>query len=172
MKRYLIIGAVVVATALTVGTTRIRADVKTVARIVAQPGAPITITSYAASYGSRSQYSQEGISHYLVFQNNTAKEVVAAQFGLVSFDVFNQFLDRTNGLSTDAIAAGKTQKGGWVASAYGAFAFMSGVAYVNRVRFADGEIWTADMGTIVDELQKIEKDFDASILKKKDGPGK
>jgi hypothetical protein len=55
----------------------------------------------------------------------------------------------------------------WVATSYADFSFHTGVAYVSKVRFDDGEIWSADLTSVVLELRKIEKDFDASRLKKK-----
>ncbi len=38
------------------------------------------------------------------------------------------------------VAAGKSDKGEWVASRYADFSFDTGVAYVSKVRFDDGEI--------------------------------
>ena len=102
------------------------------------------------------------------YQNKGQKEIVALQLGLVSFDVWNEFLDRTNGLETESIPPGKTARGSWVASRYADFSFATGVAFVRRVRFADGEIWTADEREILDELTKIQKNFDAANLRKPD----
>ena len=69
----------------------------------------------------------------------------------------------------EQLAIGATNKGEWVASAYSDFSFHTGVAYVSKVRFEDGEIWSADLSAIVVELKKIEKDFDVNRLRKKDG---
>ena len=55
----------------------------------------------------------------------------------------------------------------WMAPRINDFAFHTGVAYVAKVRFASGEIWTADVESVVTELKKIEADFDAANLKKK-----
>ena len=64
---------------------------------------------------------------------------------------------------------GAASKGTWVATALSDFAFHTGVAYVSKVRFANGEIWKADIDQIASELSKIEEDFDASVLGKKRG---
>jgi hypothetical protein len=139
-------------------------------RIVAQPSAPIAITSYNAEYRERSQYTSPGIHHSTRFASKAGKEIVALQIGLVSFNVWNEFIDRTLGVTIENLAPGKEGRGTWVANAYGEFAFLTGVAYVNRVRFADGEIWTANLDDIVEELRKIEKNFDVANLKKPEGP--
>ena len=48
-----------------------------------------------------------------------------------------------------------------------AVSFLTGVAYVSKVRFADGTIWAADLDAVAEELRKIEKDFDVMKLKGK-----
>lgn len=146
------------------------AQLKPVTRVVVQEDAPVTITSYSAAYRERSQYTTEGIHHSVKYQNKSGKTAVAVQIGLVSFDIWNEFLDRTNGLSTDVIQPSKDDAGTWVGSAYRGFSFLTGVAFVNRVRFADGSIWMANQEAILEELRKIEKDFDASRLKKDTPP--
>ena len=67
-----------------------------------------------------------------------------------------------------SLAPGAKDKGEWVASRYAGFSFHTGVAYVSKVRFDDDEIWVADLTDVLAEMKKIEKDFDASRLKKKD----
>lgn len=146
------------------------AQLRPATRVVVQPDAPVAITNYTAAYRERSQYISQGIHHSVKYQNKSDKIVVAIQVGLVSFDVWNEFLERTNGLSTDTIQPGKEDGGTWIASPYHGFSFLTGVAFINRVRFDDGSIWTANHDTILEELRKIEKDFDASRLEKQDAP--
>ena len=47
------------------------------------------------------------------------------------------------------------------------FSFLTGVAYVSKVRFDNGEIWSTDLESIAEELRKIEAEFDVSKLKEK-----
>ena len=69
--------------------------IKPETRIIAQPAAPIKITSYSARYiGSGSTYVERGIHHELEYQNVSDKNVIAIEFGLVCFDIWNEFLDR------------------------------------------------------------------------------
>ena len=137
-------------------------------RVIAQIGAPVKIVSYKASYNSGSKYVTKGIHHNLEYENTSGKEIVAIRFGLVSFDVFNRFIDRTGGIDMDEVEPNKTSKGSWVARAYADFSFHTGVVYVDKVRFASGDIWHADVDTIVQDLQKIEEGFDAANLQESD----
>lgn len=141
---------------------------KTETKIIEQPNSTIKIASFSATYiGTRSTYAAQGIHYELQYQNTSTKNIVAIEFGLVAFDIWNEFLDRTGGIDMTPVAAGSSDKGEWVASRYADFSFHTGVAYVSKVRFEEGEIWTADTNAILLEMRKIQKDFDASKLKKK-----
>jgi hypothetical protein len=137
--------------------------------IIKQPNSPVEIVGYTARFQRRSTYTTEGISHSLEYRTTGSQKVVAIRFGLVSFDVFNRFLGKTGGISMDDLVPGKNQKGQWVSSPYADFSFLIGLAYVDLVRLEDGTIWQADDATILEEIRKIEKDFDAKLLKEKDG---
>jgi hypothetical protein len=137
-------------------------------KIISQPNSPIKISSYSATYEStESRYTDRGIHHEVEYENSSQKNIVAIEFGLVAFDIWNEFLDRTGGITMTPLRVGSKTKGEWVASRYADFSFHTGVAYVSKVRFEDGEIWQADMSAILLEMRKIQKDFDASKLKKK-----
>src|SRR5688572_9736431 len=101
--------------------------------VVSQPNAPIEITKYDAKFQRRGTYTTEGISHSLEYRNRGAQKVQAIRFGLVAFDVFNDFLDRTGGVAMDDVDPGRVNQGSWVATAYADFAFLTGVAYVSHV---------------------------------------
>lgn len=138
-------------------------------RILAVPGAPVIVTEYRAVYSAGGTYSQEGIEHSLKYQNVSTQDVVAVQFGLVSFDIWNEFLDRTGGVAMEYLKPQSEEDGTWVATAYGDFSFQTGVVYVSKVRFASGEIWKVDTNVVLQELKKIQSDFDAANLKKGTG---
>lgn len=136
--------------------------------VLDQPQAPLQILSYDANFDRGGKYSREGIKHEVQYQNRSSREIVAVRIGLVSFDIWNEFLDRTGGLDMDDLSPDKSGKGTWVATAYGDFSFHTGVAYVSRVRFSDGQIWKADLDQIAAQLGMIEEGFDVSRLEKKD----
>jgi len=142
--------------------------VEPVAKIIAQKAAPLIITSYSAVYLEGGRYNaSEGIRHAVEYKNTTDRTIIAVQIGLVSFDVWNEFINRTNGVSIKDILPGASEKGIWVARAYADFSFLTGFAYVSKVRFSDGTIWSADLDAIAEEMRKIERDFDIQKLKGK-----
>ena len=42
--------------------------------------------------------------------------------------------------------------------------FLTGVVYVDRVRFENGDIWAADLQLISDRLAQIEENFDLTVI--------
>jgi hypothetical protein len=150
--------------------------IKPVAITVVQPDSPVLIRSYEAHYsrGSSSGVVRvpEGINHELVYENETDRRIVGVKFGLVSFSLFNEFIGKMGGISTetlapDGISKGKEtyrETGKWIQRRRGSFAFFTGVAYVSKVRFEDGEVWSADLETVMEELEKIEEGFDEARL--------
>ena len=136
-------------------------------KVILQADAPVKILTYQAAYQPGGNYSREGIVHNVEYQNISDKPIVAVEFGLVAFDVWNEFLDHTGGVTIETVAPQATQKGTWVASRYADFSFHTGVAYVSKVRFDTGDVWKADLNVIVAELKKIQADFDAANLKKR-----
>lgn len=136
--------------------------------IVTQPNAPLLITSYEAAFQRRTRNRTEGIRHAVKYRSNSSQTIMASEIGLVSFSIFNEFLDRTGGISMDQIEPGGDDSGTWIATAYADFSFHTGVAYVNRVRFVDGTIWEADVDEVMAALREIEEDFDAARLTAKD----
>ena len=133
-------------------------------RILAQEGAPIVISVYTARYQDRGSYSREGIRHVLQYRNVSKRKIVALQFGLLAFDIFNEFQDRLGGYAIQDVDPGATADGTWVASARAESAFYTGVAYLSKVRFEDGEVWSADLDGITKQVQEIEAGFSVESL--------
>ena len=136
-------------------------------KIVEQVEAPIVVTAYRAEYAKRTNDSPEGIRHEVEYRNRSSQKVVAIQFGLVSFDLWNEFLARTAGISTEAVSPRARERGAWSTATDAAFAFHTAVVYVDRVRFESGEIWTADLDVVIAAMRAIQKDFDPANLNKK-----
>jgi hypothetical protein len=137
-------------------------------RVVAQPDSPVAITEYKSAYQAGSQYNSEGIHHDLKYANTAKKTIVAIEFGVVSFGIFNDFIDRTYGIDRKIDKkfqdGSKGSEGSWVARALNDTFHWTGVAWVNRVRFENGEIWKADEQSILAEMKKIQANFDAAVL--------
>ena len=136
-------------------------------KIVEQNDAPIVVTAYRAEYTRRTNDTPESIRHEVEYRNRSSQKVVAIQFGLVSFDLWNEFLAKTAGLSTEVVAPKARERGGWSTVTETAFAFNTAVVYVERVRFDSGEIWSADLDPVLSAMRTIQKNFDSANLSKK-----
>jgi len=136
-------------------------------KIVEQKDAPVQVTSYRTDFQKRTNDSPEGIRHEIEYRNRSGKKIVAIQFGLMTFDLWNEFLARTAGLSTEEISSKGKDKGAWVTPTDSSFAFHTAVVYIERVRFESGEIWNEDRELILTAMRAIEKNFDPSNLAKK-----
>lgn len=135
-----------------------------VAIIVDQPNSPIKITRYNAEYRSGTGGTNKGINHQIRYINSSERKVMAVQVGLVSFNIFNQFINKMNGVDMSDSDPGKERRATWVARASADFSLLTGVAYVAAVRYENGDIWEANNDVILEELRLIEDDLDAAIL--------
>jgi hypothetical protein len=78
---------------------------------VSQPDAPVKILIYRSEFLEGLYGKPRGIKHQISYQNTTNQTVIAVQFGLVAFDVWNEFLDRVGGDTLEPIPTGKKQSG-------------------------------------------------------------
>lgn len=136
-------------------------------RIVEQPDAPVLITAYRGEYQKRTSEAPDGLRHDLEYRSRTDQRIVAVQFGLVAFDIWNEFMDKTAALVGDGLAPQSRDRGTWYSATSAGVAFHTGVTYVERVRFESGEIWTANLDPVIAAMRAIQKDFDPANLKKK-----
>jgi hypothetical protein len=139
-------------------------QLKSDSKIVDQPEAPVQITTFVSVYQRRTNDSLEGIRHDVEYRSRATQKIVAIQFGLVSFDVWNQFLAYTAGLSTEEVNPKARKRNEWLTPSDAATGFLTGVVYVDRVRFESGEIWIADKEQILTAMRAIQKDFDPANL--------
>ncbi|MGB2868322.1 MAG: hypothetical protein WBD36_07725 [Bacteroidota bacterium] len=130
---------------LTLASLSVQTPAQPSAKIIGQPDAPLKISSYRATYVAGDEYLSEGIYHILEYKNVSQRRIIALQIGLVSFDIWNEVLDQTGGLSMKEIAPAESVTGRWAVTTSGDFSFYTGVAYVSKVRFLDGEILTSPL---------------------------
>ena len=133
-------------------------------RILAQVGAPVVISIYVAMYQPHGANGREGIQHTVRYRNVSKRKIVALQFGLLAFDIFNEFQDRLGGYTIQDVGPGEETFGTWLANARAESAFYTGVAYLSKVRFEDGEVWSADLDNIAKQVQEIEVGFSVESL--------
>lgn len=164
MKKTTVLAASAVAFAAAVHTL-IAAEPK--AMVMTQPDAPVIITKYSARYLSAAKASEQGVNHRVEYTNRSERPIEALEIGFVEFDVWNEHLDTLLGNDLDAVIAGRSGEGSWLHDPPAAFTFYTGVAYISRVRFDDGEIWTADLDAIAQHLTSLEANFSVEKLRPK-----
>ncbi len=129
--------------------------------VLSQSESPISIQRFNAEYQEDSRYSSEGIRYEVMFQNTSAKQIVAYSIGFYAFDVFNRSLGRPlSGFSIQSIDVNGREEGAWLQRASSASLFRdygTAVSYVERVRFEDGVIWEYDSEEILNQLQRFEE---------------
>ncbi len=141
-----------------------------VSKIIEQPDAPIKILNYKSAYGMHSKVAligekTEGVRHQTEYQNVSERGILAVELKYLMFNFFNEYLGFAGTIETDFLKPGDKDKSDGVADQ--GSTFLTGVAFVSKVRFADGEVWHANLDTVVQELVKIDKEFQASALKRK-----
>jgi len=139
--------ASVLACLLLVGVSYIVvAELQRVYVIVNHANAPVTITAF----GKYKYEDDTHISSVVEYTNTTGRDIEALAITMVYFDAFNEREDGVRGISTDTLPAGQQDKGAW--STYGNPGFVkTAMAFVSAVRFADGEVWLADMEDVLQE---------------------
>ena len=135
--------------------------------ILKQENALLKITEYKAEYRT---YKREHISHSIKAINSSDKLIVAYHLSFITFDVFNEFLDKFNGFSVDKVEINKEEKAGWRHSPYAVALFEdygTAVVYVDKIRFENGTIWAANKEEILPQIQEIQESFSAELLEEK-----
>ena len=137
-------------------------------KVMEQSHSPIQITAFASEFGGRD-------NDYIIFearyQNASRRPVIGIKFGFIAYDLFNETLGGVAGVDIDrkGIGAGEDDKGRWQTLARGvASAHDTGIAYVQKVRFADGELWVADQDDLTAKLNELVPGGGASLLGNED----
>ena len=173
---------ILIAIALTICLVATQVDAQStkleyVSKIIEQSDSPIKILSYRSSYGMHSKVAlvgekTEGVRHQTEHQNVSERGIMAVELGYVMFDLYDEFLDfiRTSEINLLKPSDKDKSDGIYERAIYErASTFLTGAAFVSKVRFADGEVWRANLDAIAQELAKIDKEFQASALKPKSG---
>ena len=131
--------------------------------ILAQGNAPVRVVEYDARVWG--EELGETIYHDFRVRNDSDRGIVAVKLGLLCYDVFNEFQDETETILVKDLSPG--ERTDFYAMSYPdqPRAFYTGVIYVRKVRFLDGEIWEAP----TEELDALLQEFEASLSSPSDG---
>lgn len=129
--------------------------------IVKQDDSPIEIQRFSCSY-------ENNINYNLLYQNITDKRIKAVRFSFVSFNVFNEYLHTIKGLVIEDIDPNQaSKKATYTDNCYGDFSFLTGIVFVDSARFGDDTIWQANKKLILQEIKKIQDNFEPAMLEEK-----
>jgi hypothetical protein len=113
-------------------------------RILEQDGAPVTIRKYDPEPWVLGAEYNDGVRHEVRFRNDTDRMVVAVKFGALCYNIFNEFQEGSEGIVVKDVLPGKRVNHIVWTYLDDPPSFFSGLIYVAKVRFLDGEVWEAD----------------------------
>ena len=93
-----------------------------------------------------------------VIRTRLVGRLFGIKFGFIAYDLFNESLGGVGGVAIDrnGVGTGDVDSGRWRTRARGvASAHETGIAYVRKVRFADGELWIADQDALTVKLNEL-----------------
>lgn len=127
---------------------------------------PVEIEDYFCNYnGGTGMSTIVNIGHGATIKNRSNRNIIAVSVGYLSFNVWNEFLDVMFCEKVTTIAPNQKIKTlGCVKEHPKTHTFFTGVAFVWRVRFEDGEIWNADRDFIINKLNKLPVTFDNDTI--------
>ncbi len=128
-----------------------------ITRTLDQPDVPVSLTAYEADYDGVRLFQADGIRHQVNFLNTSDRDVVAVKVRFVMFSVFYDVIDEVGEVVLDRLAAGTSDDDAWTNDPPNASTFYVGAAYVDKVRFDNGDIWEANADNIEKQLARIEE---------------
>jgi hypothetical protein len=156
--------------------------VERVYRIANQPDSPVKIVKYEAQLqqggGEYWNGGQQGVYQTVEYENVSGRQIVAVQFSFFTFDVWNEPMTSMSYSSiystgelvgeksdiVEDIAPGNSNRLVNMPNLANPNLFLTGIAGVTKVRFADGEVWTAESKDIVMQLSDNIPDLESRFF--------
>jgi len=113
-------------------------------KILAQDAAPISIRKYEPEPWVLGAEYDDGVRHAVRLRNDSDRVVVAVKLGTLCYNIFNEFQEGSEAIVVKDLLPGK--RASHIVWTYldDPPSFYSGLIYVAKVRFLDGEVWEAD----------------------------
>jgi hypothetical protein len=133
-----------------------------------QLDAPLEILEYSARFTEDPTNREAGgIEHRLMCQNVGDQNIVAVEMTFLSFNLWNELFARSKHTFVRPLHADEEVELKWLVplgESIDGSLFHSGVAYTSRLRFENGEIWSADLSEIALVLEKVAPQLSPSSL--------
>jgi hypothetical protein len=124
--------------------------------VMPQADSPVQAVAYEAEIWGTGSGLGDGVNHDFRFQNVSDRGVVAVKFGLLCYDIFDEFQDGTEEIVVRDLAPGETTRYTFQSFPPAPSSFYTGLIYVRKVRFLDGEIWEAAPEDLDGKIQAFE----------------
>jgi len=134
--------------------------------VVPEAASPIVISRCAVEYLPPGDVPRERVTYAAAYANSGVKKVVAVEIAFLSFDVWNQFMGADLFLQRDTLISDGRRQDSWGKVVERWDGLFATYAYVARVRYEDGQMWSANREAIVAEVQKQYKGFTAAVLQR------
>ena len=121
-----------------------------------QPLPPIDIDQYTA----RASADGEDVEHSVVVKNEMQETITAIQLVFVAHDAFS-ITGISRGDIAQPIRFHSQGTGHWTTPVHSGSDY---VVFVDKVRFDNGDLWTADPEDVARNLREIDPDFDPRRL--------
>lgn len=140
-------------------------------RILEQDGAPVIVRKYEPEPWGTGFDPNDGVHHHFRFRNDSDRVVVAVKFGVLSYNVFNEFQEGTEAIVVRDVLPGKRTS--YLLRTYhdDPGSFFTGLIYVAKVRFQDGGIWEADVDALDEQIMSFEAELRRGEIERRPGGG-
>jgi hypothetical protein len=140
--------------------------------IVPQDGAPLKVLRYVAEFDTKDK--KPLVEHTVKYQNATQKRILAARFGVLEYNGYNEKIDAFVGYTLEDSDKGEKDSAEFINEAPHAVFFKkygTGYLWVDAVRYADGTLWKVDRTQLLAEVKKLVFEItEADLVEKKSLP--
>jgi hypothetical protein len=128
-------------------------------RVLAQPDAPVSVRRYEPEPMSFGPEIGDQVHHEVRVRNDSDRVVVAVKIGVLTYDVFNEFMESAEDIFVVDLLPGMRKSHYMRTYHEDSSHFLTGLTYIVKVRFQDGEIWEASEAGLDAGIQAFEAEL-------------
>lgn len=148
------------------------AESQEIHKILEQPDAPVSVRKYDPEPISFGSEFEDQVHHEVRVRNDSDRVVVAVKIGVLTYDLFNEFMVSTEDIGVVDLLPGKRDSHYLRTYHEDSTHFLTGLAYVAKVRFQNGEIWEANEAGLDAGIQAFETDLKERARAERSGVGR
>jgi len=140
-------------------------------KVLEQPDAPVSVRRYEPEQMSFGPEIGDQVHHEVRVRNDSDRVVVAVKIGVLTYDIFNEFMESAEGIFVVDLHPGKRKTHYMRTYHEDSSHFLTGLTYIAKVRFQDGEIWEANGAGLDAGIQAFEAELGEQATGPKPGGG-